>query len=138
MRKITYVCDKCGTEIKGMPLKVIIAETDVDTGTPIRDSEAGKELKEKEFCQGCIDAMKKMMGEQAEEPEQGEEPEEPEEPKEEPEETQKRLPVDKGKIQALTNAGWSAAKIADEMGISTGAVYNYRSMMRKEKEGKGE
>lgn len=33
--------------------------------------------------------------------------------------------VDVGKLIALYNAGWSVAKIADELGVSTGAVYNY-------------
>lgn len=33
--------------------------------------------------------------------------------------------VDVGKLIALHNAGWSVAKIADELGVSTGAVYNY-------------
>ena len=33
--------------------------------------------------------------------------------------------VDVGKLIALHNAGWSVAKIADELGISTRTVYNY-------------
>lgn len=33
--------------------------------------------------------------------------------------------VDVGKLIALHNAGWSVAKIADELGVSTRAVYNY-------------
>lgn len=33
--------------------------------------------------------------------------------------------VDVGKLIALHNAGWSVAKIADELGISTSTVYNY-------------
>ena len=33
--------------------------------------------------------------------------------------------VDVGKLIALYNAGWSVAKIADELGISTRTVYNY-------------
>lgn len=33
--------------------------------------------------------------------------------------------VDVGKLIALHNAGWSVAKIADELGVSTRTVYNY-------------
>ena len=33
--------------------------------------------------------------------------------------------VDVGKLIALYNAGWSVAKIADELGVSTRTVYNY-------------
>ena len=36
-----------------------------------------------------------------------------------------RKTVDVGKLIALHNAGWSVAKIADELGVSTRAVYNY-------------
>lgn len=63
------------------------------------------------------------------------------EPAEKPEKKQEKKPVvykgeptrgvDSGKIRALTNAGWSAAKIADEMGISVQTVYNYQ---KKEKQ----
>ena len=45
--------------------------------------------------------------------------------------------VDYGKIMALKNAGWSNAKIADEMGMTQGAVATalstYRKKMREEK-----
>lgn len=36
----------------------------------------------------------------------------------------KRKPLDMGKVQALRNAGWSMKKIADEMGVSEGTVWN--------------
>lgn len=36
-----------------------------------------------------------------------------------------RKTVDVGKLIALHNAGWSVAKIADELGVSTRTVYNY-------------
>lgn len=36
-----------------------------------------------------------------------------------------KLDVDIGKMKALREAGWSYAKIADEMRISEGSVYNY-------------
>ena len=36
-----------------------------------------------------------------------------------------RKTVDVGKLIALYNAGWSVAKIADELGVSTRTVYNY-------------
>lgn len=36
----------------------------------------------------------------------------------------KRKPLDMGKVQALRNAGWSMKKIADEMGVSEGTIWN--------------
>lgn len=45
-----------------------------------------------------------------------------------------KLDVDIGKMKALREAGWSYAKIADEMRISEGSVYNY--LKRAEEEAK--
>lgn len=39
--------------------------------------------------------------------------------------------LDHGKIQALHNAGWSHAKIADEMGCTTGTVATVLSKLKK-------
>ena len=49
-------------------------------------------------------------------------------------ERKKRITVDTGKLVALRNAGWSMKKIAEELGISEGSVFNYL----KKKEGKNE
>lgn len=44
----------------------------------------------------------------------------------------KRKPVDVGKIRALHNAGWSRAKIADEMGVSLVTVGKYINKQEEE------
>ena len=44
----------------------------------------------------------------------------------------KRMNVDIGKMKALREAGWSYAKIADEMRISEGSVYNYLKRAEEE------
>ena len=51
------------------------------------------------------------------------EAQEPDEPKEEPK--KKRKTIDHGKIMALHRAGWSVAKIADEMRVSDQTVRNH-------------
>ena len=43
-----------------------------------------------------------------------------------------KLDVDIGKMKALREAGWSYAKIADEMRISEGSVYNYLKRAEEE------
>lgn len=43
--------------------------------------------------------------------------------------------LDVGKLVALHNAGWPAAKIADELGISTRTVYAHLQKFREEGEG---
>jgi hypothetical protein len=55
-----------------------------------------------------------------------------------PKTKQRQLPkpakkkIDKGKIMALHNAGWSGKKIADEMGVSQGTVSTYLKEMKME------
>ena len=49
-------------------------------------------------------------------------------------ERKKKITVDTGKLVALRNAGWSMKKIAEELGISEGSVFNYLKKM----EGKNE
>lgn len=44
----------------------------------------------------------------------------------------KRKTLDWGKIQALRNAGWSHAKIADEVGATAGTISSGLSKLRKE------
>lgn len=39
--------------------------------------------------------------------------------------------IDYGKIMALTNAGWTAKQIADEMDMSVDAVYVARNKTKK-------
>lgn len=64
------------------------------------------------------------------EPEPVEEAPAPDSVEETPKKTKKtRKPFDTGKLGALRRAGWSVAKIADEMGVSEQTVRNH---MKKE------
>ena len=42
--------------------------------------------------------------------------------------------IDTGKIKALKDAGWTVAKIADEMGVSDQTIYNYLNKMESKKD----
>ena len=44
----------------------------------------------------------------------------------------KKVTVDEGKLLALRKAGWSMKKIADELKISEGSVFNYLKKMEGE------
>lgn len=48
------------------------------------------------------------------------------------------MPIDKGKIGALRDGGWSIAKIADEMGCSQATVYSVIKKLREKKEAEKE
>lgn len=50
----------------------------------------------------------------------------------EPEKPVARKVIDMGKVKALRKAGWSAKKIADEMGVCTSTIYNYLTKMEAE------
>lgn len=49
-----------------------------------------------------------------------------------PAEKKGRNRIDHGKVMALTKTGWSAAQIADEMGLNVQAVYDARCRLKKE------
>ena len=50
----------------------------------------------------------------------------------------RQQPVDTGKIMALRNAGWSYKKIAEEMRVSEGTVYNRVKEMEAKKDGQSD
>ena len=45
----------------------------------------------------------------------------------------KRKPFDTGKMVALLNAGWSVAKIADEMGVSEQTIRNHMKEVKNDR-----
>lgn len=63
------------------------------------------------------------------EPEPVPEPDPEPKPEPKPQKKRKRQPFDTGKLKALRNAGWSVAKIADEMRVAEQTVRNH---MKKE------
>lgn len=46
--------------------------------------------------------------------------------------------LDDGKIKALRNAGWSLAKIGDEMGVSGTTILNRLNAMKKKEDSRNE
>ena len=113
MKKVIFVCDLCGWQM-AEPYVMIQVE----------DREAG----ERHICQICAERIREALPkpEATKEEEPKEEKPKPEATKEEEpkEEKPKRKRIDQGKVLALAKAGWSAQKIADEMGCSVPAVYN--------------
>ena len=49
-----------------------------------------------------------------------------------------RKPLDMGKVVALRNAGWSMKKIADEMGVSEGTIWNNLKKLEEKSDGDNE
>lgn len=57
---------------------------------------------------------------------------EPEKKTEKKKPAKKRKKFDMGKLGALVQGGWSAAKIADEMGVSEQTIYNKLKLLKEE------
>lgn len=90
------------------------------------------------YCEDCMAEIWEFMQHKQENvPKKIETVNEPlEEPRQEQkaEEPKKRQRIDIGKIMALKNAGWSVAKIADEMGMQPQAVSNAIYQQKKRME----
>lgn len=115
MRKI--ICDRCGAEITGDRIGYVAAGWKAPSDNSFLNKNPYEHADFCEFCMNVIVACIDNVDIVREEPEAVEDPveEEPEPVKKAP---QKKT-VDKGKVGALSKAGWSNAKIADEMGVSS-------------------
>ena len=105
MKKVIYACDLCGANMEE-PWVMFQVE----------DGEAG----ERQLCQMCAERIRAAFPQTTK----------AEEPKEE---KPKRKRIDQGKVLALAKAGWTVAKIADEMDCSYPTVRNIIKAV-KEKE----
>ena len=124
MRKI--ICDRCGKEIKD-PIGLRMAYVDIETGE-LLDPVITKNQYDRDYCENCAKAIL-QFAEKAEGLSIGYKATEKNETlaKEEPEKQDnqgKRTKLDIGKVMTLKNAGWSAAKIADEMGTTAQNIYS--------------
>lgn len=116
MRKMTFYCDRCGKELTGRrwQLASIMRDSeDIETA----DVESGADL-----CEECFQIVDKATADAI----RGVVPEQPKAPKEKA--------IDLGKVKALREAGWSQAKIADEMGCSIPTISKALKKIFGEKE----
>lgn len=139
MRTTIIKCDRCGSVIEGYPVKIIAQHIDRETGDiwPAENEHLpswAEQIEGKDFCESCTkEIVGYALGENDKQPEetidmaQIDRLEEMVKGAE-----QKETKIDHGKIMALTKAGWPAAQIADEMGLSIQAVYNSRHKLKKE------
>lgn len=101
MRKTIYYCDRCRKEIEEKPLSFQATVRRTETETV-------------DICESCANdlmaGIRQLIRGEAQEGKT--------------KKKEKKDPIDQGKIRALAKAGWSAAKIADEMRCSKATVYN--------------
>lgn len=134
MKKILYICDRCKREIEKNPVKLIAKEVDRESEDYLY-GDPYPELKLLDLCKNCGDSIvglikrhcargvpatvnqdfEKAVEEAVQDFLEKDPP---------PTEKSKARKIDQGKVMALHKAGWTAAKIADEMQCSVQAVYN--------------
>lgn len=120
MRKVTIFCDRCGKQI-GLVSKLLTTFSyNVDNTEDPEDVEDGAEL-----CIDCYNEIDNMVAFMVKNPTihfDGGKQIVPKDPKKQ----NNRTKLDIGKIGALLRAGWSMAKIADEMGVSSQTIANHK------------
>lgn len=152
MRQIRILCDRCGREVEGYPVKIIPELTDRDNDKLIPENVQSPEwvekIQDKDFCEACTEKIVRYaLGGMKKNPEFEEAVKDMMESTASGSDRKKmktvsaadgedgksgKSKIDTGKIMALTKAGWSAAQIADEMKINSQAVYDARYRMKKE------
>ena len=143
MKKIIYICDKCGKEIIGLPIKLVPCSYDqygdvTEIGSEALEDKAEK-IQKNDYCLDCFrgvcDLLEPDQEEIEEEIEEELTQEEDEEICDRIENTPKRggqtTPLDVGKIKALYKANWKAKEIAEEMRCAESAVYRHLKAMRE-------
>lgn len=155
MRTVVISCDRCGKVIEGYPVNIAAEYVDRDSGDFWPDSvekrpDFSQKIAGRDFCEKCTEKIVRYaLGGMKENEEfakavedmvKNAPPDEPEKDAENntpgsrsgKEKKSERAKIDTGKVMALTKAGWSAAQIADEMGIGVQAVYDARYRLKKE------
>lgn len=101
MKKIIYICDKCGAEISGESFGITGLEYD--------------------FCDSCFQKISNLIADFMK-PSEKKAPE-----KKAPARQRKKTgtALDLGKIAALHNAGWTNVKIAEEFRCSAQTIANH-------------
>lgn len=127
-----YYCDKCGKEITDTVYSPIWGEF-----YPEENYNRDGDIINVDVCEACKDEAEKMIfglfhpeeeaeTEITENDKNSEESDEntqiPTKNEEKPTPTGRKSDLDDGKILALRRAGWTIAKIADEMGVSQGTI----------------
>lgn len=143
MRKLIISCDRCGSVITGEPVNILPKYSNVGSRAVLEGMNEPplwlERMQNKDFCNACTEKIVAYALKQDGPDDSGKVPKkqitvtaaDADTDKEDREKQDnagdgKNKKLDTGKIMALTKAGWSAAQIADEMGINIQAVYDVR------------
>lgn len=124
MRKLVYVCDKCGKTLSDKEIHALRLYKIDYTTKPERSEYVpwANYLQTMHFCSDCA---KKLLEGILPGQKKATDPEPKKEPAVESRRTNKKKEIDIGKARALKNAGWSYEKIGDELGVTGMTVRKY-------------
>lgn len=130
MIKKVVICDMCGREYEGNPAKIGMWRWNLKEDRYL-DSKYKDYLDSVDFCEECMEKIVRFLKGTPEDKEEMEEAQEKDignpanadMPGQTPQPAKKKKkPIDKGKVMALKDAGWSNEKIADEVGATKANV----------------
>ncbi len=102
MKKVQFVCDRCGAVLGKTAVKMVPNVVELESEGilhPVDEATHGMH-----FCTACTDAILKLML-----------PERAKPPPEQKGKPTKRRRLDAGRVMALHDAGWSNEDIADDI-----------------------
>lgn len=106
------ICDRCGKTIEGARIGYIAWNWRVKS---TEEMPAANRYEDKDFCESCMEEIMTFI-----------DPPEPEEPKKQAAKNTggARKKIDRGKVYALRNAGWTNKQIAEEMCCTQSCISN--------------
>lgn len=134
MKKIIYTCDRCRKEIKDSPYRILVDKLYVEDPEQevkgIMCPQPHPEIRDLDLCRDCTDflvgLLKKHMRAPAAINDEFEEAVQEIVATSQSDSSAKReagQKLDRGKIRALRNAGWSVKAIAEELQRTDKAIY---------------
>lgn len=108
MKKIIYICDRCGVE--------------VEKPYPIENVKTGERL---DLCPECTEDFHMFLAEFIQRKTEQKQPPKPKNEVKENGGARHKVKLDLGKVGALYAAGWAVKKIAEEMNCSEQTIRNH-------------
>lgn len=120
MKKILYICNRCGREITTAGIRIIPHYFEFGTDKVLEEIEVPD--KNVHFCMNCTQKVMQEIRTAADVSDEKVTKELPDK-KSENKRPRKAERLDAGKVMALHRAGWENKKIADEMGVTERQIY---------------
>lgn len=129
MKKITYICDRCGKRIEKNPYRLLVdRQSDEGPGgreaAPEGCARPHPEIEDLDFCISCMDSLAGLIrGQIKDHKGDGAETARKADAGRAAKKSGRKI-LDRGRIQALRKAGWTVKAIAEDLQCTDKAVYH--------------